>query len=211
MANPLYTKLETVLGDRSRLLLRVLSSTLGLFALWFGLCLSALVLFVVCKVLLRVAAAHHITLNLSAFSNQGFWQFALSVGGVLIALMLITGGFLWAFLKRLRYDKGLAEDFVAYLASREIDPPKGKRSKANTAPRRLPRVFLIEGAASILDIGNTLGRPGYGLTPRQKDYLALKSDWAAVGDDLQSAVAGFEQTTSRDTVTSQSGIGEKSA
>jgi hypothetical protein len=27
-----------------------------------------------------------------------------------------------------------------------------------------------------------------GLTPRQKDYLALKSDWAAVGDDLQAAL-----------------------
>ncbi len=50
-----------------------------------------------------------------------------------------------------------------------------------------------DGVASILDFGNTLTRQMPGLTARQKDYLALRSDWAAVGDDLQVSIKKFEQ------------------
>lgn len=134
-------------------------------------------------------------------------------------LMFITGVFAWTFVKNFRGDKELTNDLIAYLASRRIDDAdkqqnnssRNDASKRSGLPRYPKQVFFVDGAASILDFGNTLAPSGYGLTPRQKDYLALKSDWAAVGDDLQTAITKLEQGLAPDKGKSPSSIGEASA
>lgn len=86
-----------------------------------------------------------------------------------------------------------------------------------SSPRKSPRLqpgrksSLVEGVASILDFGNTLAMSMPGLTARQKDYLALRSDWAAVGDDLQLAVSGFEEEINRQGKGAALGGGGRSA
>jgi len=201
--------------NQRQLLLRVLSGWVKLSALWLGTCFSILLLFVSSKVLLQVTAVNHIALSFSAPSNKGFWLFALIVGGVMPVLALVTGVFAWTFIKNFHGDKELTNDLIAYLASRKIDAAE-KQQNESSKKHNLPRYpkqasFFVDGVASILDFGGTLNRSGYGLTPRQRDYLALKSDWTAVGNDLRTATTEFEQDLAPDKGNSLSSIGEASA
>lgn len=56
-----------------------------------------------------------------------------------------------------------------------------------------PRPSFLTGAAPVLDLGGTLiefRRRGRLAQPQAAaDYLALKSDWEAVGNDLRAAMA----------------------
>jgi hypothetical protein len=54
------------------------------------------------------------------------------------------------------------------------------------------RPSFVEGMARVLDFGDTLSEYNQSLTPREADYLALKSDWAAVGEDLWRAFDAIE-------------------
>ncbi len=47
------------------------------------------------------------------------------------------------------------------------------------------------GAASILDFGNTLFFYNDSPNGDVADYLAIKSDWMLVGEDLKEAIAKF--------------------
>ena len=211
MKNNLHSEDSTALKKQRRILLRFFNGFIKRSALWIGTCFSIFLLFAACESLLKVTTAHHVLLNLSSFSHKGFWKFALEVGVVLAALVIAACAFLWAFLKHLHDDRKLAEDLIAYLVSRQIDKPESKQPKPRDAPHHLRRIFVVEGAASILDFGNTLSRSGLGLTPRQKDYLALKSDWAAVGYDLQTVAQKVEQELVNDMEKPLGRIGEKSA
>lgn len=55
------------------------------------------------------------------------------------------------------------------------------------------RPSLLVGVAQIIDFGNTLFVYNESNTPSQADYMATKSDWIAVGEDLRTAVARVEQ------------------
>ena len=50
------------------------------------------------------------------------------------------------------------------------------------------RPSFFEGAGRILDFGDTLTEYNSSPTPEQADYLALLSDWCAVGEDLRRAL-----------------------
>lgn len=56
------------------------------------------------------------------------------------------------------------------------------------------RPSFLEGAARVIDFGDTLTEFNTSLSPQQADYLALQSDWCAVGDDLREAVRQFSDT-----------------
>ena len=49
---------------------------------------------------------------------------------------------------------------------------------------RRPRPSFWEGVARIFDFGDVLSQYNPGRTPAERDYLALRSDWEAVGEDL---------------------------
>ena len=44
------------------------------------------------------------------------------------------------------------------------------------------------GPASLFDFGNALFEYNISLTPEQANFLALRADWRAVGDDLRHAI-----------------------
>ncbi len=54
------------------------------------------------------------------------------------------------------------------------------------------RPSYLEGLARIMDFGNTITVYNESLNGEQADYLALRSDWTAVGDDLRSAIQQFD-------------------
>ncbi len=43
------------------------------------------------------------------------------------------------------------------------------------------------GWARIIDLGDTLTEYNQSLSPAQADYLALRSDWLVVGNDIRDA------------------------
>jgi hypothetical protein len=49
----------------------------------------------------------------------------------------------------------------------------------------------LEGAARILDFGDTLTEFNSSSTPEEADLLAVSSDWQAVGEDLQRSMDRF--------------------
>jgi hypothetical protein len=53
------------------------------------------------------------------------------------------------------------------------------------------RPNMIEGAARILDFGNTLTEYNRALTPEQADAMATAADWRAVYDDLRAAYTAY--------------------
>jgi hypothetical protein len=55
-----------------------------------------------------------------------------------------------------------------------------------------PPSFIL-GMASIIDFGNTLTEYNYANNGDQADYLALRSDWLAVGNDLRAAVEALRR------------------
>ena len=50
------------------------------------------------------------------------------------------------------------------------------------------RPSFLGGAAQLMDLGNTLFVYNESLTPSQADYLAMKADWATIGNDLRYAL-----------------------
>ncbi len=55
------------------------------------------------------------------------------------------------------------------------------------------RPSFLEGMARIVDVGGTLNEYNTSLTPEQADYIALSSDWWAVGDALRGAIGQFAE------------------
>jgi hypothetical protein len=53
---------------------------------------------------------------------------------------------------------------------------------------------FLEGIARIFDFSGSLNQYNSGLTPEQSDYLVIRSDWEAVGNDLRSAIGAFDKT-----------------
>jgi hypothetical protein len=53
------------------------------------------------------------------------------------------------------------------------------------------RPSALEGAARILDFGNTLNEYNTSLSPAQADELALRADWQAVGNSIRESMARF--------------------
>ena len=57
---------------------------------------------------------------------------------------------------------------------------------------------LISGMARVLDLGNTLNEYNTSATPELADFRALRSDWAAVGQDLRAAMAQLDNEVATD-------------
>jgi len=47
---------------------------------------------------------------------------------------------------------------------------------------------LLEGMSRVLDIGATLNEYNVSLSPQESDIAAIKSDWSAVGSDIESVI-----------------------
>ncbi len=56
---------------------------------------------------------------------------------------------------------------------------------------------LLEGAARMLDFGDTLTVFNESPTPELADFYALRMDWRAVGRDLARALRGYERMALR--------------
>ena len=52
---------------------------------------------------------------------------------------------------------------------------------------------FVEGAARIIDLGNTMQEYNESKTPQEADIDALKNDWRAVGQDLMLSITTYEQ------------------
>ena len=51
---------------------------------------------------------------------------------------------------------------------------------------------FLEGFARVLDIGNTFTDYNTSSDPGEADFLALRSDWRAIGDDFYTVLAEYE-------------------
>lgn len=49
----------------------------------------------------------------------------------------------------------------------------------------------LEGAARLLDFGDTLTHYNTSLSEREADLIAISSDWLAIGEDMQKAMDKF--------------------
>jgi hypothetical protein len=56
---------------------------------------------------------------------------------------------------------------------------------------------LLEGFARVLDVGATFDEYNYSSSEAEADYLALTSDWYAVGADLYRAIACYTADVGR--------------
>lgn len=61
------------------------------------------------------------------------------------------------------------------------------------------RPSFLEGMARVMDLGNTLNEYNRTMTTQQADWLALRSDWNAVGDDLRYSLLQAEEEVRRPT------------
>lgn len=191
MANKTQPTTSPALIRREReLLLSALGGVVKGFVLACGMVVGAGLFLSCCLVLFRVSKDHHVVYSVAALAVGGFRHFLLLVGSILVFVMLLAIGFTWTFVKSLRNDKYVS-DFLAYRNSRRRRKSGARRSALSSRGTETTAPFLT-GAASILDFGNALAPSAAGLTPRQRDYLALRSDWAAVGADLQEAIIKFD-------------------
>jgi hypothetical protein len=55
------------------------------------------------------------------------------------------------------------------------------------------RPSFAEGAARLIDFGNTLQEYNTALSANQADCLAMKADWRVVGDDLRIVISRFSE------------------
>lgn len=156
-----------------------------------GMVFGAGLLLTCCLALFRVSRDNYIVYSAAAFASSDFRHFLLLICSMFAFIMLVAIGFTWAFIRNLRDDKYMS-DFLAYRNSRWRRKSGARRPALSLRETGTATSFLT-GAASILDFGNSLAPSTLGLTPRQQDYLALKSDWAAVGSDLQAAVNGMDK------------------
>gem|GEM_PF-2876784 len=53
------------------------------------------------------------------------------------------------------------------------------------------RPSFLDGMSRVLDMGATLKPPVCPVDPQKADYLALLSDWTAVGNDIRSSLVKF--------------------
>jgi len=56
---------------------------------------------------------------------------------------------------------------------------------------------FFEGMGSLSIFPNSVRKPYWmkeGLTPQEQDYLAMKGDWEAVGNDLGCAMNNFKKS-----------------
>lgn len=59
------------------------------------------------------------------------------------------------------------------------------------------RPSFFEGAARIIDMGNTLSEYNSSNTEREADAVALWMDWIAVGQAIRQAIGEFNQEADR--------------
>lgn len=59
------------------------------------------------------------------------------------------------------------------------------------------RPSFVEGIARILDFGGTLQAYNRSRSTRDADLNALRSDWRAIGSDIQRSMGEYEQEESR--------------
>jgi hypothetical protein len=55
---------------------------------------------------------------------------------------------------------------------------------------------FVEGIARILDFGNTLNVYNYSESEEKADEIAMRLDWAMVGNDLHKAIDDVQKETS---------------
>jgi len=69
-------------------------------------------------------------------------------------------------------------------------------TKYYLAQRSSPISAFVSGMGRAIDIGATLNARGLysdsNISPEEADFIALKSDWQKVGDDLISAIKEYE-------------------
>jgi hypothetical protein len=56
-----------------------------------------------------------------------------------------------------------------------------------------PRPSFLTGAARVLDLGGVLTEFQLARPPAQPDWLALRSDWEAVGRDILAGITAVDQ------------------
>lgn len=199
MANKTHLTTSSAIREHEfKLLFSAMIGVVKGFTLAFGVVASISLLLAFCVALLKVSEKSHIVYSIPALADSGFQHFLPVIGGALTLVMIVATGFMWALVKSLNNDQDL-DAFLSYLhyrrRKREIrkrmDNSKAGNGNGNGTP-------FASGVASILDFGNTLAPSAPGLTPRQRDYLALKSDWTAVGNDLQAAVNRFDKELTQD-------------
>lgn len=59
--------------------------------------------------------------------------------------------------------------------------------------RLFARPSFLVGYSRAIDFGATINVYNENLTPEEADFAALKSDWQAVGDDIEYALNQFEE------------------
>ena len=62
--------------------------------------------------------------------------------------------------------------------------------------RLFARPSFLEGCARAIDIGATLNEYNQNKTSEEADAAAIRSDWQAVGDDIQVAMDKFSEEAS---------------
>jgi hypothetical protein len=50
---------------------------------------------------------------------------------------------------------------------------------------------FLEGAARSLDLGDTITEYNSSRTPSEADFLGLRSDWRAVGEDFDAVLSAY--------------------
>ena len=55
------------------------------------------------------------------------------------------------------------------------------------------RPSFLEGVARIIDMGGTLNEYNSSRSGQEADAVALRSDWAAIGQDMRDAIGEFEK------------------
>ena len=61
--------------------------------------------------------------------------------------------------------------------------------------RLFARPSFFEGYGRAIDMGATLNEYNQNKTPEEADVAAIRSDWQAVGDDIQVAMNKFSEET----------------
>lgn len=57
---------------------------------------------------------------------------------------------------------------------------------------------FLEGFVRALDIGNTFTQYNTSENAREADFLALRSDWRAIGEDFENALVEYEDSEYED-------------
>jgi len=52
---------------------------------------------------------------------------------------------------------------------------------------------LIEGIGRLFDVAGTMSEYNYSQNGEEADYIAVKADWLAVGDDMRAAVKQYQE------------------